>query len=76
MRGRNTWWWWYLSRIAIIVVIGVPSVLLIEKWVEMRRGEIREDNKTNCVGRFDTIPCHQYKIEKLLLESRQKELLK
>lgn len=29
------------------------------------------ENKANCVGDFNTIPCHQLKIEQLLLESRK-----
>jgi len=30
-----------------------------------------KQDKTNCVGEYNTIPCHQYKIEQLLLESRR-----
>ncbi|MNG47067.1 hypothetical protein D3C79_49340 [compost metagenome] len=30
-----------------------------------------KQDKANCVGEYNTIPCHQYKIEQLLLESRR-----
>ena len=69
-------WAVWVGYIFLIVLIGVPGISVIENFVKDGRTTIAENDKKNCLGIFNTIPCHQLKIEELLLESRRKEMLK
>lgn len=60
----------------ILLMIGICAGMAMIFKVSMdgvisyRVTQAKQD-KANCVGEFNTIPCHQYKIEQLLLESRR-----
>ena len=62
--------------IAVVGVIGSLGLLAIESNIAEARQNIAkavdQSNKNNCVGVYSTIPCHQYKIEQIMLEEKYK----
>jgi len=70
-RPRHDFSWLVWS--VIIAVAGVMVWVVFQQGVLAWRATQTMQDKENCVGVFNTIPCHQYKIEKLLLESRWKD---
>lgn len=61
-------------RAVIIVGLCWIVVTVVNDLVKAKHADQAVDDKKYCIGKFDTIPCHQLRIEHLLLESRQKEL--
>lgn len=71
---------WGHTLVKVLIIIGTLAMVgkvLYDGYAAFNKSayahtakELKE-RKANCIGEFDTIPCHQYKIEKLLLESRR-----
>lgn len=65
------------SKPALIILI-FGGLLFVAYYVMFgyiqvsKKQNALRDNKENCVAEFNTIPCHQLKIDKLLLESRRR----
>lgn len=64
----------YGFRVVIVVGIGAVVLMTLANMGKELNADQTKSEKQYCMGKFDTIPCHQLRIEKLLMESRQKEL--
>lgn len=72
MKGKLKSFQIYLGACLLIGVIGAPILIAIEKKAESLR---QENNKEYCLGPYNTIVCHQKKINELL-KARDQENLK
>lgn len=71
---QNSKWVEYGFRTVIVGGIIVVVVMVLGDLGKAKQADKTVNDKKYCIGKFDTIPCHQLRIEHLLLESRQKEL--
>lgn len=65
---------WIGHGFKLIIICGVLFMVtvVVNDLLKAKRADQSVDDKKYCLGKFDTIPCHQLRIEHLLLESRQK----
>ena len=68
-KANFNWLMWVL----VIAFAGLMLWIVLQEGARAWHATQAVQDKENCVGAFNTIPCHQYKIEKLLLESRWKD---
>lgn len=59
-----------------IVVVGGGLAITITKGVDALQASARVDNdlknQNSCQGKYNTVVCHQYKIDQILLEEKYK----
>lgn len=65
----------FCFKAAIVIGFIVVVIMVVDDLGKAWRSDKAVDDKKHCMGKFDTVVCHQLRIQQLLLESRQKELL-
>lgn len=73
----NPWGYTLVKVLIIIGALAMVSKVLYDGFTAFQNSAFAhtaaktKEQKENCLGEYNTIPCHQYKIEQLLLESRR-----